>query len=225
MRCVALSFFLISSCFADLYFMIEKAKVFQCGGTNAIELKEKDIRATDSQGREVHYFKAPGEVVVTFRNIRVRQPMKNLAGDLSVNLQVPLGDSPLGFRWDIPYSAVPQKKLIGGYTCDEQSGYIKEGNRNICRYCNLCMTTATVEQKLSTNQRFLPNLGRNEEKFSRICGNIKPTVYQMTRTIKLPSKEELKRLVEEKSSKIENTLKNKLNIGVSEDAYELTFAS
>ncbi|KRY01081.1 hypothetical protein T4B_3446, partial [Trichinella pseudospiralis] len=199
----------------DLYFMVENAKVFQCRGTNSVlDIPEKEIRVTDTRGREVHYITAPGEFVIHFGKINVKRNLQHLAGEISINLQVPIGGGgPFGIKWDIPYSAVPQKKLIGGYTCDAQSGYVKDGDRNVCRYCDLCQSTAKVERDLSSGHKFLPELGGSEQMFSTMCAEISPRTYTLTRTVRLPSKEELQEMVNQKFNGMDSGLKSKFKIG------------
>ncbi|OUC42401.1 hypothetical protein D917_02977 [Trichinella nativa] len=199
----------------DLYFMVENAKVFQCRGVSSVlDIPEKEIRVTDTRGREVHYITAPGEFVIHFGKINVKRNLQHLAGEISINLQVPIGGGgPFGIKWDIPYSAVPQKKLIGGYTCDAQSGYVKDGDRNVCRYCDLCQSTAKVERDLSSGHKFLPELGGSEQMFSTMCAEISPRTYTLTRTVRLPSKEELQEMVNQKFNGMDSGLKSKFKIG------------
>ncbi|XP_003374554.1 hypothetical protein Tsp_03750 [Trichinella spiralis] len=177
----------------------------KCEINSVLDIPEKEIRVTDTRGREVHYITAPGEFVIHFGKINVKRNLQHLAGEISINLQVPIGGGgPFGIKWDIPYSAVPQKKLIGGYTCDAQSGYVKDGDRN---------STAKVERDLSSGHKFLPELGGSEQMFSTMCAEISPRTYTLTRTVRLPSKEELQEMVNQKFNGMDSGLKSKFKIG------------
>ncbi|KRX74020.1 hypothetical protein T06_12439 [Trichinella sp. T6] len=192
----------------DLYFMVENAKVFQCRGVSSVlDIPEKEIRVTDTRGREVHYITAPGEFVIHFGKINVKRNLQHLAGEISINLQVPIGGGgPFGIKWDIPYSAVPQKKLIGGYTCDAQSGYVKDGDPAIVIY-------ASRLQKWKEICRLGTKLGGSEQMFSTMCAEISPRTYTLTRTVRLPSKEELQEMVNQKFNGMDSGLKSKFKIG------------
>lgn len=48
--------------------------------------------------------------------------MPNLSGQLGTTLQVPLVSGPAGLSLDFPYQCIPQKKLLEGSQCDNESG-------------------------------------------------------------------------------------------------------
>ncbi|KFD52334.1 hypothetical protein M514_06715 [Trichuris suis] len=210
---IALSL-LLPLCLADLYFIIENAKVFQCaGGSGGLDIQDKDIRVTDNRGRDLRYISAPGEFVINFGKIQVKKQLQNIAGELGVNLQVPIGSGgPFNIKWDIPYSAVPQKKLIGGLTCDENAGFVKT-DRNVCRYCDLCKSAAKVERELGSGRKILPQLGGSERLFSTMCAEIAPNTYSLTRTVSLPNKDELEQMVNQKYQGMDSGLRSKFKIG------------
>ena len=56
--------------------------------------------------------------------------MPNIAGELSVLLEVPLLESSL-VRFDFPYSVIPEKSLLND-VCDQESGVVsrESGGRN-----------------------------------------------------------------------------------------------
>lgn len=82
----------------------------------------------NSQGRQVHYLEAPGTYVLSFRNIRVEQPLPNLSGEISGVLQVPIGVGNV-LNWDFPYNIMPEKQVFGGYHCDKASGAVQDSGK------------------------------------------------------------------------------------------------
>lgn len=197
-----------------LWILLENASINSCRDVeNKVLIDEKDVSVTDKNGCKVNYIEAPGEYNIRFKNMRVTRPLPNLSGELAVTVQVPLVEGPFGINWDFPYQAVPEDNLINK-KCDAESGVVTgRNNKLVCRYCDLCRTSDQVEQQLNQKFKYLPEVGEDESSFSPACKKVSSQTYEIVRTVKLPSKEELERQANEKYSGIGGDLKKRLNRG------------
>uniref|UniRef100_A0A915PIW0 VPS9 domain-containing protein n=1 Tax=Setaria digitata TaxID=48799 RepID=A0A915PIW0_9BILA len=218
----------------DLYVLIDEISVYTCRGgrcfsehlnvtlsslivtvfaaVNEIKLTEDDVDIVNEKGNRVYFIKAPGSYSLHFKKLVVTKDFGYLSGEIGVTLQVPIIEGPAGIRFDLPYTVIPETGILD-QECDEQSGVIERGNRQYCRYCDICGLTAKLETDLNDKGHlFLPEVARgNEEKFSPVCNRIASNVYEFNRTINLPGRRELEARISEKIQGLDGELRQRLN--------------
>ncbi|OZC08592.1 hypothetical protein X798_04395 [Onchocerca flexuosa] len=107
--------------------------------------------------------------------------------------------APGKIRFDLPYTVKSETGILD-QECDKYSGVIERGNRQYCRYCDICGFTAKLETDVnSQGHLFLPEVARGtKEKFASGCNKIASNIYEFSRTINLPGRHELEARINEK---------------------------
>ncbi|CAG9535816.1 unnamed protein product [Cercopithifilaria johnstoni] len=197
----------------NLYILIDEINVYTCrGAKNEIKLTEDDINIVNEKGNRVYFIKAPGSYSLHFKKLVVTKDIGYLSGEIGVTLQVPIIEGPAGIRFDLPYTVVPETGILD-QECDKYSGVIERGNRQYCRYCDICGLTAKLETDLNNKGHlFLPEVARGtEEKFAPVCNQIASNIYEFNRTINLPGRHELEVLINEKIQGLDGEIRQRLN--------------
>ncbi|VBB34035.1 unnamed protein product, partial [Acanthocheilonema viteae] len=197
----------------NLYILIDEISVYTCrGAKNEIKLTEDDINIVNEKGNRVYFIKAPGKYSLHFKKLVVTKNIGYLSGEIGVTLQVPIIEGPAGIRFDLPYTVVPETGILD-QECDKYSGVIERGNRQYCRYCDICGLTAKLETDLNNKGHlFLPEVARGtEEKFAPFCNRIASNIYEFNRTINLPGRRELEMLINEKVQGLDGEIRQRLN--------------
>ncbi|EFO21001.1 hypothetical protein LOAG_07490 [Loa loa] len=197
----------------NLYILIDEISVYTCrGAKNEIKLTEDDIDVVNEKGNRVFFIKAPGNYSLHFKRLVVTKDIGYLSGEIGVKLQVPIIEGPAGIRFDLPYTVIPETGILD-QECDKHSGVVERGNRQYCRYCDICGLTAKLETDLNDKGHlFLPEVARGtEEKFALVCNRIASNVYEFNRTINLPGKRELEARINEKVQGLDGEIRQRLN--------------
>ncbi|VDK74246.1 unnamed protein product [Litomosoides sigmodontis] len=197
----------------NLYILIDEINVYTCRGVkNEIKLTEDDINIVNEKGNRVYFIKAPGSYSLQFKKLIVTKDIGYLSGEIGVTLQVPIIEGPAGIRFDLPYTVIPETGILD-QECDKYSGVVERGNRQYCRYCDICGLTAKLETDLNDKGHlFLPEVARGtEEKFAPICNRIASNIYAFNRTINLPGRRELEVLINEKVEGLDSEIRQRLN--------------
>ncbi|VIO98884.1 Uncharacterized protein BM_BM2172 [Brugia malayi] len=197
----------------NLYILIDEISVYTCrGAKNEIKLTEDDIDIVNEKGNRVYFIKAPGSYSLHFKKLVVTRDIGYLSGEIGVTLQVPIIEGPAGIRFDLPYTVVPETGILD-QECDKHSGVVERGNRQYCRYCDICGLTAKLETDLNDKGHlFLPEVARGtEEKFAPVCNRIASNIYEFNRTINLPGRRELLARINEKVQGLDGEIRERLN--------------
>jgi hypothetical protein len=178
-----------------LWILFDHTNLFECQGvTNQYKLSKDDISIKDKNGKLAYYLECPNDYTISFDNIKVLKPLPNLSGHLGTTLQVPLVSGPAGLSLDFPYQCIPQKKLLEGSQCDNESGVYTDtaDRKEYCRYCDICDSSSHAEKKISSD-----DLGHkyvdidSSNSFNKVCKSINAQTYSITRKISVPGKKEL----------------------------------
>jgi len=169
---------------------------------------------TDSSGKRLRYIRAPGDIHLSFSHITVQRPLPNLSGEISAKLQVPIFSGPGDLlRFDLPYTVIPQQSSNGA-SCDDYSGVVSHGDKQYCRYCQLCATNeAIVGQLRNSTHKYDDTDSSTVEKFNDVCEKVSATEYSVTRKISLPGRKELEAQAEQKFGHIDQATKDRLRQG------------
>jgi len=200
------------------WILFDHTNLFECTGvTNQYVIDKDDISILDKNGKLVYYLECPNDYTINFNNVRALKPLPNLSGLFGATLQVPLVEGPAGLSLDYPYQCIPEKKLLEGSQCDNESGVWTDPaeRKEYCRYCELCQTSAHVEKKVSSDafgHKYADITDSNS--FSKVCTHIDTKTYSLSRKISVPGKKELQDSANQNVKPgLDSTLESKLKIG------------
>lgn len=92
-------------------------------------INKEDVSIVDKNGKLALYLECPNEYTIVIKNVKAKEQLPNLSGDIGAKLQVPLVQGPGGLSLDYPYQVIPQKKAFEGTLCDNESGVITDNGK------------------------------------------------------------------------------------------------
>jgi len=211
---------LLQVCTADddrFWILLDHINVYECQGVaNQMTVKKEDVSIVDKNGKLALYLECPNEYTVVVNNIKAKETLPNLSGDMAATLQVPLIQGPGGISLDYPYQVIPQKKPLEGSQCDNESGVIIDNKKEYCRYCELCETVGHSEKQVGPEAK----LGHQyiqvdqQDSFGKKCRQLDDKTFAIKKNVNVPGKKEIQDSINKNvKGKLEEQLEKKLKIG------------